>query len=78
MALFASDPVAAGFSASALNELEQSVRNDDFKQVTSVLIARHGKLALERCFDSAGVEALRNTRSATKTITGMLVDIAID
>jgi len=73
-----SDPVAAGFSASGLTQLEQSIRNDEFKQITSVLIARYGKLAFERYFDPDGAEGLRNTRSATKTVTGILVGIAID
>ena len=49
-----------------------------FKQVTSVLLARGDKLAFERYFDADGMEGLRNTRSATKTVTGMLVGIAID
>jgi CubicO group peptidase (beta-lactamase class C family) len=82
MAIVAGDPAAidpaAGLSAPRLTQMEQSLRAGDFKQVTSVLISRGGKLAFERYFDEAGKEGLRNTRSATKSVTGMLVGIAID
>ena len=74
----ATDPAAVGLSEQGLGRLEQSIRAGDFKQITSVLIARRGKLAFERYFDADGVEGLRNTRSATKTVTGMLIGIAID
>src|SRR5437588_6687125 len=72
------EPAAAGLSAQRLAQMEQSIRAGDFKQITSVLLARGDKLAFERYFDAAGAEGLRNTRSATKTVTGMLVGIAID
>jgi CubicO group peptidase (beta-lactamase class C family) len=72
------DPGAAGLSARRLTQMEQSVRAGDFKQVTSVLISRGGKLVFESYFDEAGREGLRNTRSATKSVTGMLIGIAID
>jgi CubicO group peptidase (beta-lactamase class C family) len=72
------DPAAVGLSAQRLTQMEQSIRAGDFKQVTSVLISRGGKLAFERYFDEAGREGLRNTRSATKSVTGMLIGIAID
>jgi CubicO group peptidase (beta-lactamase class C family) len=74
----ATDPAAAGLSAQRLTQLEQSVRAGDFKQITSVLISRRGRLGFERYFDAAGKEGLRNTRSATKSVTGMLIGIAID
>jgi CubicO group peptidase (beta-lactamase class C family) len=74
----AAEPGAAGISLQALASMEASIRAGDFKEVTSVLLARRGKLAYERYFDTDGVEGLRNTRSATKTVTGMLIGVAID
>jgi CubicO group peptidase (beta-lactamase class C family) len=72
------EPAAAGLSPQRLTQMEQSIRAGDFKQITSVLVAHGGRLAYEHYFDADGAEALRNTRSATKTVTGMLVGIAID
>jgi len=71
-------PAAVGISAERLGQMEQAIKVGDFKDITSVLIARRGKVAYERYFDSDGVDGLRNTRSATKTITGMLIGAAID
>jgi CubicO group peptidase (beta-lactamase class C family) len=71
-------PSSVGISAERLGQMEQAIKAGDFKAITSVLIARHGKLAYEHYFDSDGIDAFRNTRSATKTITGMLIGAAID
>jgi len=65
-------------SASRLADMEQSIRAGDYQKVTSLVISRDGRLVFERYFDADGSEGLRNTRSATKSITGMLVGIAID
>jgi CubicO group peptidase (beta-lactamase class C family) len=59
-----------------LQELERVVRGGEFKKIGSVLIARHGKLVYEAYFDG-DVNSLRDTRSATKSITDALVGIAI-
>ena len=67
-----------GLSVQRLKMMEQSIRKGDFKNVTSVLIARNGALAYEAYFDNGGVNTFRNTRSATKTVTGMLIGLAID
>ena len=69
---------SARLSAARLHVMESAIRNWEFHQVGSVLIARGGKLAYEAYFDGSDNTALRNTRSATKTITGMLIGISID
>ncbi len=71
------DPAAAGLDTTLLHAMENGIRGGDFGRVTSVLMAVHGSLAYEQYFDEGGREALRNTRSATKTITSVLVGIAI-
>lgn len=73
-----STPEASGLSAPTLAQMEAAIRNGDFKHITSVLIARNGKLAYERYFEGATEATLHNTRSCTKTITSASVGIAID
>lgn len=69
---------AAGLDTVRLRAMDSTVRAGTFRAVTSILIAVDGRLAWEAYFDSAGRDALRNTRSATKSITDMLIGIAID
>ena len=61
-----------------LNDITPAVGAGTYKQITSVIVARSDNVLYEQYFDAAGAEALRNTRSATKTITGMLVGAAVD
>ena len=56
--------------------MDAAIRSGEFKKIGSVLVAQHGKVIHESYFDG-DANTLRNTRSATKTITGMLVGIAI-
>ena len=70
-------PAAEGLSAEKLEAMSAAIKKGDFQQITSVLIARHGKLTFEAYYDEGGAEARRNTRSATKTVTGMLAGAAI-
>ena len=61
--------------------MESAVRKGDFQRITSVVMSRGNEVVYEGYFDdpsAGGAEALRNTRSATKTITGILIGIAID
>jgi CubicO group peptidase (beta-lactamase class C family) len=58
--------------------VDAAIRNGDFKKITSVLVARDGKILHESYFNGADAATLHNTRSCTKTITGALIGIAID
>ncbi|HEX4649492.1 MAG TPA: serine hydrolase [Steroidobacteraceae bacterium] len=72
---------AAGVSAAtppALDDITAAIGGGSYQQITSVIVARGERVLYERYFDTAGPEALRNTRSATKTVTGMLVGAAVD
>ena len=55
----------------------EAAASDEFSGVTSIVIMQDGEVVAERYFDSEGADALRNTRSVTKTVTGMLAGIAI-
>jgi len=68
---------ANGLSQAKLDALTSDVRSGKFVKVGSVLIARHGKLVYENYFDGDSA-SLRDTRSATKSITDILVGVAID
>lgn len=72
------DPDSVGMSAAKLQVADKAIRAGDFKQVTSLVIARKGKLIFESYYDGSEASVLRNTRSATKSVTGMLIGAAID
>ncbi len=71
-------PESVGLQAARLREMESAIRAGEFKKITSVVVARHGKLAYEFYGEGMSQSDLMDTRSATKSITGMLVGIAID
>jgi CubicO group peptidase (beta-lactamase class C family) len=65
-------------AAPPLDGITAAVMKGDYKQVTSVIVAREDRILYEHYFDDGGPEALRNTRSATKTVTGILIGAAVD
>lgn len=69
---------SANISADKLKQLDSAITANQFKKITSVLIARHGKLVYEKYYNDASDTTHHNTRSATKSIAGMLIGIAID
>ena len=71
-------PESVGLQASRLHEMESAIHGGQFKKITSVLVARHGTLAYELYGEGTSASDLMDTRSATKSVTGMLVGIAVD
>jgi CubicO group peptidase (beta-lactamase class C family) len=69
-------PESIGLDANRFNAMEAAINAGEFKKIGSVLVARHGKLAYEKYFEG-NATTLRDTRSATKSITGLLVGLAI-
>jgi CubicO group peptidase (beta-lactamase class C family) len=71
-------PSASGLSETRLSAMAEAVRSGSFRNITSIAVARRGRLVFESYFGGADANTLHNTRSATKTVTGMLIGIAID
>lgn len=69
-------PAAEHVSAAQLQRMEAAIRAGQWKRIGSVAVARHGKLVYEAYFDG-DADTLRDTRSATKSITGALVGVAL-
>jgi CubicO group peptidase (beta-lactamase class C family) len=70
------DAKSAAEVSARLARMEEAVRTGTFKKIDSVLIARHGKLVYEAYF-AGDADTPRDTRSATKSITGALIGKAI-
>ena len=61
----------------AFAPLTRAVEAGEFQQVTSVVVSQNGQVIYEHYFDEGGADALRNTRSVTKTLTSVLTGLAI-
>ena len=62
---------------SRLPAMEQEVRSGNMQKIGSILVEQNGRLVYEHYFDG-NAATLRDTRSATKTITSLLIGIALD
>nr|WP_298997722.1 serine hydrolase [uncultured Allomuricauda sp.] len=64
-------------SSTLLDEMVDKVEKGDYENITSVLIAKDGKLIFEQYFNGTDQNTKHNTRSVTKTMATLLTGIAI-
>ena len=74
---FIAPTASADWSAQDTAALTAEVANGDYGTVTSLLISQGSTILYEQYFGGADASTLHNTRSATKTVAGMLVGAAI-
>ena len=61
-----------------INELIRSILNKRFKNIHSVVLVKNGKLILDEYFYGYDRDAKHELHSVSKSITSILVGIAID
>ena len=71
-----SDPKKEGFNVTALNKALEKAKS--VNQLRSLLIAKNGKLVIEEYYDLKDDPRPQRTQSITKSITSLLIGIAID
>ncbi len=71
-------PEAEGIDSAALAALFQGLSADSRKDIKGVVILRHGKLVAESYFNGDTADTLHDIRSATKSLTALLMGIAIE
>ncbi len=60
------------------NTMREKISKGDYENITSVLVAKDGKLIFESYYNGADLNTKHNTRSVTKTMATILTGIAID
>jgi CubicO group peptidase (beta-lactamase class C family) len=68
----------AGVDSERIGDLIREVLNKNFKNIDSLLLVKDGKLILEEYFNEYGRDDLHELHSVSKSITSILVGIAID
>lgn len=60
-----------------LSKMDSTILSGKYEQITSVLVAKNGKVVFEKYYNGADKNSTHNTRSATKTMATLLTGIAI-
>jgi CubicO group peptidase (beta-lactamase class C family) len=71
------DAGTLGWKTATLATVEDKIADGTYKKITSVLVADHGRLVYEHYFNGGSADLLNDVRSATKSLTAMLVGAAI-
>lgn len=66
------------WSEADAQKLSDKVSSDQYGKITSLWVEQNSVVIYEEYFNGAEPDTLHNMRSASKTVTGMLVGIAID
>jgi CubicO group peptidase (beta-lactamase class C family) len=71
------EPSDSGINATALEALYSELTKDPHPDLKGIVVVRDGRLASEHYFNGDSVDTLHDIRSATKSITSLLMGIAI-
>ena len=66
------------FDTQRIRTLNQKIAEDAFKNITSIVVIKNGKLLIEEYFNGADRNTLHDTRSVGKSFTSALMGLAID
>ncbi|MDC8015433.1 serine hydrolase domain-containing protein [Tahibacter soli] len=72
------DAKALGWDVSRFDAVAAKVADKTYPDITSLVVAQRGKLVYEAYFGAGGADVLNDMRSATKSVTALLVGLAID
>lgn len=72
------DARAQHWNMVTLAAMEAHLADGSAKGITSVVVSQHGKLVYEGYFNGGDAERLNDVRSASKSVTALLVGAAID
>src|ERR1700689_3813341 len=70
-------PAESGMDASSLESLYSEMAQEPHHDLKGIVIVRDGRLVSERYFNGDSVDTLHDIRSATKSITSLLMGITI-
>ena len=68
---------SAGYDQNKIREMNAKIAAGVFKDITSIVVIRDGKLLLEEYFSGKGRDSLMDTRSVGKSFSSTLTGIAI-
>jgi len=68
----------APYDTNKIMELNKAILQKQFKEITSIIVIKDGKLLIEEYFNGAGRQTLHDTRSVGKSFSSTMMGIAIN